>query len=160
MQSCEIIRKPQVLFLAKKQNYVTKYYWHIHQFDLFSKTLYSSRRASTSFAYVILQLLLFRRTQHRGLSKMTNQKFSNVSKAPSRISREAASLFLPSSFSPGIICVPSSITLPGLPILLEIWCAFLPIDRRFWSVRWCQHLWGLNKENLDIYWMPVWRQVG
>lgn len=115
VQACEIIKKPQVLFLAMKQNYVTEHYWHIHQFDLFSKTLYSSRKASISFAYLVLQLLLVRRTQHRGLSKMTNQKSSNVSKVSSRES--AGKLLL--SF-----CLPLSLLGSSACHHLQLYLAF------------------------------------
>jgi len=160
VQAREVMKKAQVFFLEMRQNYVTKHYWRIHQFHLFSKTLHSSRKASISFAYLILQLLLLRRTQRRGLDKMTNQKSSKVSKAPSRESSRKLLLSFCPCLSPGIICLLSSPTLSGLPGLLDSWCAFLSIGWRSWSAGWCQHLWVLNKENLDICWMPVWRQVG
>lgn len=70
--------------LAMKWNYV-----NIHIFIFISsfhsfKTLYSTRKYSISFVYLVLQLLLVERTWHGGLSKMTNQKFSSVSKWPTR----------------------------------------------------------------------------
>lgn len=70
--------------LAMKWNYV-----NIHIFIFISsfhssKTLCSTRKDSISFVYLVLQLLLVERTWHGGLSKMTNQKFSSVSKWPTR----------------------------------------------------------------------------